>query len=216
MVAGIVGAVLGVVAAGLGLGVMLAIPLGFFNRFLRVAPETGAAPIAKGRLLAAILALNDERRPWAYRPTPDDPRTDIVAEWKLADARWWGAFQRNGFRRSYRALVALHEPTGELRIAEETSATSWTVGSEGITPIVRWSHRFFKGVILFERAREAAYGVVDELPPRIGEIYSYDFDPWRVKGPLLRLAVENGWAFAPVVHAFQLGRKADQARRVPR
>ncbi len=198
----------GLLGLALGLGVMLALPLGLFNRLLVVRPEPGLPAVARVQLLEAILALNDDRRPWAYRSTPEDRRADLVAEWKLADARWWGAFQRNGLRRSYRAWVALDEATHELRVGEATASVSWSAGTQGLTPAIHWRASFFRGVILFERTREIAYGIRDELPPAVGEIYNYDFDPWRVKAPLLRLALEHGWSYCPVVHRFQLGRRA--------
>lgn len=204
----IIGLGVGIVGAALGLGVMAAIPMGLFNRMLVVRPQSGTAPASKYDLLNRILEQNDERRPWGYRPTPEDRRTDLVGEWKIADARWWGAFNKNGFSRSYRALVALDEGKRELRITEESSTVSWSMGAQGIVPQVRWQRSFFKGIILFERTREIAYGIRDQMPAGIGEIYSYDFDPWRVKAPLLRLAVENGWSFCPVAHRFQLGKKS--------
>lgn len=188
----------GLLGAMAGLGVMIAIPLGLFNRLLVVGPQTGVAPVSGTELLHAILGLNDERRPWGYRPVPEDARVDLVAEWKIADAGWWGAFNKNGFSRSYRAFVALNEKKHELRISEESSTVSWSMGAQGITPCVQWQGSFFKGVFLFERTREIAYGIKDELPLNIGEIYDYDFDPWRVKAPLL----------CPVVHRFQLGKKS--------
>ncbi|MDP2660208.1 MAG: hypothetical protein Q8R28_05725 [Dehalococcoidia bacterium] len=199
----------GLLGAGLGLGVMIAIPLGVFNRLMVVHPKSGAAPISKSDLLQAVLRLNDKRRPWGYRPTPDDRRADLVAEWKIADARWWGAFNRNGLSRSYRAFISLNEPKRELRITEESTSVSWSMGSQGVIPSVHWNRSFFKGVILFERTKELAYGVKDELAPGVGEIYNFDFDPWRVKAPLLRLTIENGWSFCPVVQRFQLEKKSD-------
>lgn len=201
-----VGIAIGLGGLGLGLGVMLAIPLGMFNRFLRVFPDPGVSPITADELRTRLLGLNEERRPWTIRPSTNERRANLVAEWRIADSRWWGAFQRNGLKRSYRALIRLDDGTHEVRITEESGEVSWSAGAEGVMPALHWSRSFFHGVILFERAREIAYGIKDALPLEIGAVAEYDFDPWRVKGPILQVTVEGGWTYVPVVHAFQLGR----------
>ncbi len=208
----LLGLLVGSLGAGFAVLVVVGMPLGWFNRLLVVRPKQGVPPAAKERLLRAILALNDERRPWLYRETPADERADLVAEWKLADARWWGAFSANHFRHAYRASIALDESRRELRIFEETSTVSWTAGATGSVPHVGWEGSFFRGVMLFQRTRVVAYGVKDVLPLRVGELYNYDFDPWRVKSPLLKLAIENGWSYCPVVLRRHLGRKQANER----
>lgn len=203
----IVGLIAGMLGVGFALLVAIGMPLGLFNRLLAVRPAPERIPATRQSLIESILALNDDRQPWSYALTPDDPRADLIAEWKVADARWWGAFARNAFRRSYRAFVTLDERRRELRIVEESGSVRWTAGAGGAVPTVGWEGRFFRGVILFERSREKAYGLKDLFPLRAGELYGYDFDPWRVKGPLLKLAVEHGWSYCPVVLKSHLGRK---------
>ncbi|MHB1132922.1 MAG: hypothetical protein ACYC4L_11095 [Chloroflexota bacterium] len=202
-----IGAVAGLLGVGLAIGVAVGIPLGWFNRLLAVRANPGAFPLSKAELLERLLALNDEARPWQYRLTPDDPRADLVAEWKLADARWWALFARSGFKRTYRAFISLDGERREVRVNEESSTVSWSGGVDGAVPQIGSQRDYFRGVILFERSRELAFGVKEIFPMDVGKVYDYDFDPWRVKGPLLRLAVENGWHYCPVVMRSQLGRK---------
>lgn len=206
-----VGLLAGLFGVALALAVMVGIPLGWFNRALRVRPNPEAFPLGKDELLGRILALNDERRPWHYRLAPEESRADLVAEWRVADARWWAAFSRSGLKRTYRAYITLDEASRELRINEESQTIRWTGGVDGGVPHIGAQRDYFRGVILFERSRELAYGIKDIFPPEVGKVYEYDFDPWRVKGPLLQLAVENGWSFCPVVLRSQLGSKKARA-----
>ncbi len=207
----LVGLLAGLLGAGIAVAVIVGMPLGLFNRFLAVKPQAGVVPVGGEELARAILALNDERLPWSYTPTPDDQRADFVAEWKLTDARWWGVFSRNRLRKTYRAIVALDEAKHELRIVDESASVRWVVGANGPSPTLAWEGSFFRGVILFERSRELAYGLKEVAPLEVGRLYGYDFDPWRVKGPLLRTAIENGWWYCPVVMRSHLGRKARSA-----
>ncbi|MHB1007329.1 MAG: hypothetical protein ACYC3S_17060 [Chloroflexota bacterium] len=203
----LIGLLVGLLGAGVGVAAVVGIPLGWYNRFLMVSPPRTTFAVSKDTLLAQILALNDDLRPWEYRLTPDDPRADLVAEWKVADARWWGAFSRNRFRRTYRAFVSLDPEKHELRMNEESATVTWTASAGGPAPSIAWEKQFFRGVVLFEHSREVAYGIKDVFPLKVGELYKYDFNPWQVKGPLLRLALENGWSYCPVVLRSQLGKK---------
>lgn len=195
---------LGLGAALAGVGVMLAIPLGLFNRLVRVAPDPSVVPASAEAMRALLLGLNSEALAWTITAAPAGSRADLVAEWRLADAAWWGVLNRSGLRRSYRVSIRLVPSLHEVRIFEESGTVSWSAGA-GVSPLVHWSMSFFRGIVLFERAREIAYGITEVDTPRLDRAVDYDFDPWRLKGPILRVAVEHGWAYAPVVHERQLG-----------
>lgn len=92
VVAGLVGGAAGLLGAAAGLWVMVATFRGYFSRFVAVRPDPEVAPVSREELIRRILALNDPARPFSYRP---DERYDIRAEWRLADASWWGVLQRN-------------------------------------------------------------------------------------------------------------------------
>lgn len=161
-------------------------------------PAPGLAPQGRDALWAAVMALADEHRPWTLRPCPEEPRADFVGEWRLADARWWGLAQRSSLSVAYRAWFAMHEPSHQLRCVEERSSVQWSAGAAGLVPNVSWGASFFRGVILFERTREVILGLRDEPPLEPGTVIEYDFDPWRIKGPVVRTALERGWSYRPV------------------
>lgn len=196
LVAMLIGGGVGLLGALVGISVPVMMFRGSFSRWTATRPSPGIAPVSKEVLLQRLLALNDPSRPYSYRP---DDRYDIRAEWRLADASWWGALQRNHLSENYLAKIYLHDRFREVRIVEERGRLEWIAGMNGPVPRVAWSRQFFKGIVLFERSREVAYGIKDFIPPDWGAVVDYDFDVWRVKGPILRTAVESGWTFCPVV-----------------
>ncbi|MBI2983686.1 MAG: hypothetical protein HYY42_05865 [Chloroflexi bacterium] len=194
-------AVLAVVAAVV---VMWAIASGKISDLLVVRPAPGIAPVGRDDLWFAEMALAREEHPWTVRPCPEEPRAHFVAEWKLADARWWGLAQRNGLSSAYRAWFAIDERRHELRCTEERSTVRWSAGAQGPVPAVSWSASSFQGIVLFERTREIALGLRDEPLLSPGVVVDYDFDPWRAKGPIVRIALERGWSYRPVASLGQL------------
>ncbi len=201
LLAGILGAALGLVGVGAALWVVVAMQRGTFSRWTASRSEQGIAPVSREVLLQRLLALDDPSQPFSYRP---DERYDVRAEWKIADSTWWGLFQKNRLSETYLARVYLADRFRELRIVEERGRLEWSAGTAGLVPRVSWNRRFFKGIVLFERSREIAYGIADPRTMEPGKVVDYDFDVWRIKGPILRTAVESGWTFCPVVSEGQL------------
>ena len=89
-----------------------------------VAPA-GVSPVSKMELRERLLALNTPERPFAVREGED---TDLVAEWKIVDASWWGVFAKAGLKKTYRLLLALDEEKNEVRALEEESSIDWQGG----------------------------------------------------------------------------------------
>ena len=205
--AGLLGGLAGLLGAAAALWVVTSTFTGGFTRFLVVRPKPDTSVSSKEQLLQAILALNHPDLPYRFARDQTVPAADLLAEWKLADATWWGIFNKSGFSRHYRLLLYLDGNNHEVRATEETASVSWTAGALGPTPSASWQKTFFKGIILFERSWERAYGITEVKPFRVAEAYAYDFDPWRVKGPVVRATVEHGWAYCPVIYRYQLRRQ---------
>lgn len=192
--AGIVGAVAAIIAVG----VMLWIWTGKITDLLVVRPAPGIVPSSRDDLWAILMTLSRDDHPWVVRPCPEEPRAHFVAEWRIADARWWGLAQRNGLSSAYRAWFALDERVHELRCTEEETSVRWSAGTQGLVPAVAWERSSFQGIVLFQRTREMVAGLREEPSLSPGVVVSYDFDPSRVKGPIIRSALEHGWAYRPV------------------
>ena len=81
--------------AGVG-GVFFALyAVGMFNYLGGKKRNPNA--VDKETLRNRLLALNDDARPYQIVTGSD---TDLVAEWKFADARWYGIFNKNALTSS--------------------------------------------------------------------------------------------------------------------
>ncbi len=153
--------------------------------------------ISRDELYSRLTSLNSEDLPYEIKPDASG-RCDLVLEWKLVDAKWYGFFSKNRFSKWYKVYMLLDDSRKSLRYLEEVGTISWRVGSRGLEPIINigYGKTFFRGRILFTREYSRAYGVKEDLKP--GEIYSYYFDPSEPIGRIRKVVEEAGWELVPV------------------
>lgn len=154
------------------------------KRRMTVAPQPGVPPSSGMELRDRLLALNAPDRPFAVQ---DGEESDLVAEWKIVDAAWWGIFAKAGLKKTYRLFLRLDEEKHEVRALEEEGSVAWEAGA----PAVSYSRQMFRGIILRRYERGVAYGLD-------GKIYDYRFDPREIKGPVIEVVTAAGWRFSPV------------------
>jgi hypothetical protein len=142
MIAGVAG----LVAAAIGLYTML-YAIGYFQ-YLGGKRKSSIPPISKQDLIDKILTLNNSSKP--YRIVKGT-NTDLVAEWKIADAEWYGILNKNGLRQAYRAFLLVDEQRYSVRCCEELGIISWTLGLNGPSPTVKYNRTFFRGRILYKK-----------------------------------------------------------------
>jgi hypothetical protein len=119
-------------------------------------------PLAKSILIERLLGLNDASKPYCIMRGED---TDLVAEWKIADADWYGVLSRNGLRQAYRALLLVDEYRHSVRCCEELGSVAWTVGLNGPIPTVSYTRSFFRGRILYNKQNAVGFGLKQLEPP---------------------------------------------------
>ena len=195
---------LAALAAGLGLAGTFALTQAA-ARLAAVRPEPGVVPVSRDALRRRLLALDDALQPFSVR---EDSRSDLVVEWKIVDAAWWGIFHAAGMREAYRMRLALDERRHEARALEDLGSVEWLAGTEGPVPRVRHARRFFRGIVLFHYRRGVAWAVTPRAPREVGKVYDYRFDARDVKGPVVATVVEAGWGFQPVLWPWQVKRYA--------
>jgi len=203
----LVGLAVGILGAAFAVGVVMAVLRGSFSRVLAAKPPAHVAPVGRQELIERLLALDDPAQPFHYRT---DSQYDLVAEWRIADASWWGFFSRYRLQETYRAKICLNEAHREARVLEERARVRW-VGN-GSQPSVSWEAHRFQGVVLAERTREVEYGFRRPLSPDWGRVVDYDFDVWRVKGPIRDTVLASGWIFCPVTRESHLRANRPLAR----
>lgn len=188
----IVGLGAGLIGAGAGFYFAL-YALGFFQYLGGKKPDLRA--VDKKTMRQTLRALNDPAKPYHIIPGED---TDLIAEWKIVDASWYGIFSKSRLSRAYRARLLLDEERHSVRCFEVLGSVSWTAGTSGLTPTVRYSRSSFAGRILFKKSFGVGYGIKDLKTLDVGKVYAYRFDIDEIRGPIIDTVKANGWEWVPV------------------
>jgi len=188
-----------ILAVGIALLVLIiTLVLKVIIRRMVVPPLPGVSPVSKMELRDRLLALATPERPFTVRDGED---TDLVAEWKIVDAAWWGVFSQAGLKKTYRLLLALDEEKREVRGLDVEASIDWQAGA----PAVSYSRHRFRGISLFRYERGVGYGLKQgSLEP--GKVYDYRFDTREIKGPIIDAVTAAGWRFAPAWRKSQVRR----------
>ncbi len=149
-------------------------------------------PVSESELRERLLSLNDPDKPWEIVAEGED----MVARWKLADARWWEILKRAGLSVQYTGRMRLVEGSKMVLYLEEFTELEWSVGISEQPLNARYSK--FRGRILFEKRKAVAYAFRRIAPPDFGEVYRYDFDVNEIRGPIIETVERAGWLFQPV------------------
>lgn len=151
--------------------------------------------IPREELLKRLLELNSEKLPFIIR-RGNKENCDLVVEWKLADAKWYGIFSKHGLTKWYKAYILLDDERKTARYLEETGTIEWVYGAEGLKPVIKREQAFFRGRILFAKEYEVAFGITEEK--KLGKIYEYMFDPSYPRSIIKKTVEEAGWEFVQV------------------
>jgi len=191
-IAGLVGLLLGLVGAGAGVYFML-YAAGFFDYLggKRCRPDA----VGRHVLYDRLLALNDQAKPYSIH---EGGGTDLIAEWKIVDASWYGILSKSQLSKAYRARLLLDEARHSVRCYEELGSIDWTAGTDGLTPIVHYRSSFFGGRILFKKEYAVGYGLKKPSPLEAGQVYNYKFDVDEIRGPIIAEVNDVGWEWVPV------------------
>jgi hypothetical protein len=185
------------VAIGL-LGVFLGLFLpGWIIKRQVVAPVPGVPVLTRAELVDRLLALNDEKLPYIVR---EDPKADLIVEWKFADANWWGILAKQGVRKSYRLRLYFDEASHRASALDEFGEVDWSAGLT-TAPTVHFRKTFFRGVVLGRRERGVAYGFKTPTGGGFGKMLDYEFDVGWLKDRVTGVISGSGWTYQPVLRA---------------
>lgn len=190
---GVIVGLIGLTVAGLGIYVML-YTLGYFQYLGGKKPST-IPPVSKDELEKKILALNDPSKPYQIA---NGVETDLVTEWKIANAKWWGIFNKSGLKYTYKANLLLDEGRHSVRCYEQLASIRWTTGLDGPIPHISYQRNFFGGRILYKKEWAKEYGIRQLKTLDTGKIFDYKFDINEIRGPIIAVVEESGWEWVPV------------------
>ena len=153
-------------------------------------PANGTPVLPADGLRAALLAAARPSAPWRVVDGRSDG-VDLVAEWRIVDAKWYEIFAKAGLEKSFRILMKFDEASHELRAQDREYEISWRAG----VPSMSLAASGFKGQtssIEFGKA----YGFTEK--GTLGEIYNYHFATSEIKKPLQQAVLGAGWSWKPV------------------
>jgi hypothetical protein len=158
---------------------------------------TGHKPAPSGvkrqstaKLRAALMAINRDKAPFKVRSGKPEG-VDLVAEWKIVDAKWYEVFAKAGIKRMFKILMRFDEETGEIRAVDQEWNVEWRAG----VPTVKLAASAFRGR-KWEKSFEKVYAFREDMS--WGEVYSYNFDTSEIKDPLIAAAHKAGWGWKGV------------------
>lgn len=165
--------------------------MGLFDLFTgNKAPAQGVTRIPAAELRTALLGLNRESAPWLVRDGAPEG-CDLVAEWKIVDARWYEIFAEASLSKVFKVLMKFDEAKGEIRSLDQEFAVEWRAGVPSLAASVEAS----RGQKV-EMSFGTAYGFTETLAP--GQIYNYRFATKELKQPLQDVAGKSGWGWKGV------------------
>lgn len=165
--------------------------MGLFDLFTgNKAPAPGVTRIPAAEVRTALLALNRNSAPWLVRDGSAEG-CDLVAEWKIVDARWYEIFAKASVAKVFKVLMKLDEAKGEIRSVDQEFTVEWRAGVPSLSAAVE----AFRGQKV-ELSFGTAYGFTETLAP--GQIYNYRFATKELKEPLQDVAAKSGWGWKGV------------------
>lgn len=154
------------------------------------APK-GVTRIAGPELKTRLLALNRATAPWQVRDGAAEG-VDLVAEWRVVDARWYEVFAKAGLEKVHQVLMKFDAEKGEVRAVDRDWTIEWSAG----VPTLSLAAEAFRGQKV-EVSFGTAYAFREE-DLTYGKVYEYRFNSQELKGPLREVALAAGWGWKGV------------------
>lgn len=153
-------------------------------------PASGTPVLPAQQVLERLRALNRPTAPWSIVDGKAEG-VDVIAEWKIVDARWYEIFAKASLAKVFRICLKLDEAAKQVRAQDREYEVSWTAG----VPSLSIAASSFKGQsksIQFG----ASYGFTEDLG--IGQQYKYFFKTDEIKKPIQEAVTACGWVYKGV------------------
>jgi hypothetical protein len=155
----------------------------------RPAPG-GVARQPASALRERMMAVNRDTAPFEVRDGGPEG-CDLVAEWKIVNAKWYEFFAKAGVERVFKILMRFDEASGEVRAVDQEWSVEWRAG----TPTLSIAASAFRGR-KWESSYEKVYAFRED--GSFGEVYEYAFRTDEMKKPLIAAAHAAGWGWKGV------------------
>jgi hypothetical protein len=154
-------------------------------------PAAGTPALPANEVLARLKALDRDTAPWRVVDGTSEG-VDLIAEWKIVDARWYEIFAKAGLKKVFRIFLKLDDQNKHVRAQDREYEISWRAG----VPSLSIAAKGFKGQTTSVEYG-ASYGFKEDLS--IGKQYEYFFKTSEIKKPIQEAVVACGWVYKGVV-----------------
>jgi hypothetical protein len=141
-------------------------------------------------LRTRLMGVNRASSPYRVRDGKPE-KVDLVAEWKIVDAKWHEVFAEAGIERVFKVLMKFDEEGGQVRAVDQEWQVEWRAG----VPELFLKAEAFRGR-KWEKSFETVYAFRED--GSFGKIYDYKFDTNEIKAPLIAAAHKAGWGWKAV------------------
>ena len=162
--------------------------MGLFGFGKKPNKNTPVLPAAEVR--ERLLALNRDTAPYQIMDGSAEG-VDLIAEWKIVDAKWYEIFAKANLTKVFRIYMKLDDAKKHVRAKDEEYTLEWRAG----VPSLSMSASKFQGQktsIEFG----TAYAFTEELKP--GQVYKYRFSTSEMKKPIQEVIEACGWNYKGV------------------
>jgi hypothetical protein len=150
-------------------------------------PNKDTPVLPAGEVRQRLLALNRDTAPYQIIEGAAE-NVDLIAEWKIVDARWYEIFAKANLTKVFRIYIKFDEAKHEVRAKDEEFTLEWRAG----VPSLSVSASKFSGQktsIEFG----TAYAFTEEFKP--GQVYNYRFNTNEIKKPIQEAVTACGWTY---------------------
>jgi hypothetical protein len=159
----------------------------------RIPPPAWIAPVPAEEMRARILGINDLDLPFRVR---EAKRGYLIAEWRLADARWTTVLEQAGLSIAHSVKMKLDPGRSRVKAVDISKTIRWSRGAPGLS----WSFSFFRGINFGGFEKGAAYGLLyKDGGWTFDRAYRYSYNLNEMKQPLVAAVVTGGWTYQPVI-----------------
>jgi hypothetical protein len=162
--------------------------MGLFGFGKKPDKNTPVLPVEEVR--ERLLGLNRETAPYQIREG-SAVGVDLIAEWKIVDARWYEIFAKANLTKVFRIYMKFDEPRHEVRAKDEEYTVEWRAGVPSLS-VAASKFSGQKTSIEFG----TAYAFTEELKP--GQVYKYRFNTNEIKKPIQEAVAACGWSYKGV------------------
>lgn len=165
--------------------------MGFFDFLTSTKRPDSGTPVLSAQVVRdKLLALNRPTAPY-HLIDGSSEEVDLIAEWKIVDAKWFEIFAKAGLSKAFKIYLKLDENTREVRAMDRELTIEWRAGVPNVSFVVS----AFKGQ---QQSIEfgQAYGFTETLA--LGQIYNYRFATKELKQPIQTVVTESGWTYKGV------------------